>query len=342
MTHSKRAKTKRKAIVGLLWLGGIILAAQVFILLLTNVFARDFWDSQYAQKDDFLQARMAEKPGKPVWLVIGSSRILDGVDAGLMNGPDSPVVFNFGLGGADLLREYICLRRAIADGIKPQRVGIEVIGAFMHSNLDGFVTNQTLAIRLRPSELDCIDEYSSAPAVTKAFWWESRLNPGYKLAVRLPSHPMRSFPRFWLGDKPPYDKWGWWRYEVRPLDAAYQKRLDDERGPYEALVKNFEVSQKYDATLHKILALCKSHNINVFLLRMPESPEFRKFYNADANQKIDAYLNKITKESGVALVDANLWIAEEGFFDGHHLNGNGAEEFTRRLAEELSKVPLPH
>ena len=46
---------------------------------------------------------------------------------------------------------------------------------------------------------------------------------------------------------------------------------------------------------------------------------------------IDAYLAGLSRDYGVAVIDARTWVAEDGFFDSHHLLPAGASTFSRRL-----------
>ncbi|MGB8352381.1 MAG: hypothetical protein WCD79_00680 [Chthoniobacteraceae bacterium] len=333
------AEFKKNAISGICWFVGFICLFQVIFWLMTNVWIQDFWDAQYVLKTETLEKSMAEKPGQPLWLIMGSSTVEDGVCAGLLNTPETPLVFNYGMGGADLFRQMICLRRLLEAGIKPQRVGIEVLGALMNIPESGFSHKEDFIVRARRDELDVYSQFSIDPSRVRHLWMKSRFNPASVFGVNLPPHTFSwsSFPRFWRAEKPPYDEWGWLRLQD-PGGAAHARKLADEKAIYKAQYFDdvkFGVSGFTDRVLREILEICKKENIGVFIFRMPESPDFQKIYPAEANAAIDTYLSRFVSETGIPFIDGRSWVEESGFDDGHHLAPDGAEEFTKRMGQEL-------
>jgi len=331
--RNRQAKFKKNAILGICWFCAFILIFQVIFWLMTNVWIQDFWDAQYAVKAEYLQVQIAKNPGRPLWLLMGSSRIEDGVAAGILNSEDGPLVFNFGLGGADLFRQLISLRRLLEAGVKPQRVGIEVLGALMCHQSSGFASREEFIVRARKDELDLYARYSSSPASVRHMWLKSRFNPAYIFGSNLPPHSFSwsSFPRFWRGEKPPYDQWGW--IPLKPDGGVYEEKLSREQHLYidQDFNGSFAVSDFTDRAMRQIMDICKTAGIEVFLLRMPESPQFRTIYTPQADAAIEGWLNRTTGEFRIPFIDARSWIDEAGFDDGHHLSPDGAIEFTQRL-----------
>ena len=180
-TRSKRVEYRRRIAASLRWFALILVSIFLYWWVMTNYVIQDFWDPQFALKSGFLKARIAENPGHPLWLVMGGSRIEAGVRPGLlldrMKGKDGPILFNFGLSGADMFRQLICLQRVIKDGVKPQRVVIEIIGPFMGLKESIYISNHNLLPRARRSEIDEYCSYSLDPAATLAEWRLSRINP---------------------------------------------------------------------------------------------------------------------------------------------------------------------
>ena len=82
-----------------------------------------------------LRQRLAESPGRPLVIALGSSRAANGispanfVDWEPRNGP-RPVFFNFATLGGGPIRELLTLRRLLAHGIRPDWVVAEVWPAF--------------------------------------------------------------------------------------------------------------------------------------------------------------------------------------------------------------------
>ena len=70
-------------------------------------------------------------------------------------------------------------------------------------------------------------------------------------------------------------------------------------------------------------------------MRMPEGTAFRSWYTPEAESVVAKFLAEVCDRHGVRLLDARCWIADEDFWDGHHLLPGGAARFTRRLLDEL-------
>jgi len=187
--------------------------------------------------------------------------------------------------------------------------------------------------------LDIYSKYSLEPARVRHLWLKSRFNPASVFGVNLPPHTFSwsSFPRFWRAEKPPYDKWGW--LPLGPTGATYDEKLSAEEAVYKKqyFMGRFSVSDFTDRVMSEMLDICKKENIDVFLFRMPESPNFQKIYTPEANASVEKYLARIEEEHGIPFVDGRSWMEEKGFDDGHHLTPEGAEEFTKRMGLELLK-----
>ena len=349
---NKRAKFRKGIISGFRWLCAFLFLFFSYWWAMTNHVIRDFWDPPYVMKSEGLKARIKEYPGHPLWLVMGSSRVDEGLRPGVLAGDmgsgNAPLIYNFGIGGADLFRELVCLRRVIADGVKPQRVGIEIIGALMSREEEPFADDPQLVVRARSDEIKELLGYSAAPDSARGYWLQSRLNPFYEYGMEVPHQalslrllPIPALRRF---ETHSYDDWGWFAGPSAPVSrSSYDQGLEDARKEYETYLKGtFTVAPNFDQVLRRILDLCRNAGIEVFLLRMPEADDFQAFYPAQANTAIDSYLAKIQGEYEVQMIDARSWMPGwDSFMDGHHLNATGAEVFTRRFAEELLKTAKP-
>lgn len=342
-------KTKfiRKKIATIRWFVVLAVLSYSYWWVMTNYVVRDFYDPQYVMKLESLQARLREHPGHPLWLTLGSSRVERGFRPGLledrMSGKDAPLIYNFGLGGASMFRQYICLRRLLEAGIKPQRVGIEVAGVSMSNQAFEIDDSPQLLIRARKDELNNYIWYSSKPAEFLSGWRQSRLNPAYKFGMKIPHQTLswRLIPLPWVHylEKVPYDKWGWFPVEPAPIPPAiYNANFAVAKADFGDKFGDFKISPRTDLPLRHMLEMCKEAGIDAFLVETPEAKEFHALYTPEANAVIESYLAKIEAEYGVPLIDATTWIATEGFTDGYHLNATGAEEFTRRFADELFKT----
>jgi hypothetical protein len=93
----------------------------------SNVLLRD---PEYGTK----RARLAENRGRPLRLVLGSSRTNLGIHPVALpplpavpardGAPTEPVVFNASLMAAGPVLQLLCLRRLLSNGIRPDRANI--------------------------------------------------------------------------------------------------------------------------------------------------------------------------------------------------------------------------
>jgi len=329
------------------WFAGLFFASLAGWWLLTSVVIRDFWDSQYTMKYQSLKACVEKMPHHPLWLVMGSSRVNNGVCprvlAGEMEKENAPVVFNFGFSGADLFRQFICLRRIVEDGIKPDRVGIELVGVQLVNTYTIFTDEAPMVIRARRNELDDHRKYSFTPGNINKWWYEPRICPIFKYGTDIPFQSLSlKFPMLrslGVGKKPPYDEWGWFVMQPEHIPPDVQLQLNAKaRDPFKAsFTGKFEVSALQRGLVERILDFCRLHKIDVFLLRTPESKYFQEIYTPVANAAIDAYFKELQARHGLQFIDGRQWAGEDEFSDSHHLNAGGAENFTRRLSAEMHR-----
>jgi len=345
--HIKREQFKRSFIARLTW----FLATLFFVLLywwvMTNFVLRDFWDPQFALKHDFLRAKVKENPDHPLWVVLGSSRVesdlrlIPVLDRFQKKG--TPMIYNFGLAGSDLFRQYVCLRRLIEDGPKPQRAGIEIVGPFLSYKQSGFTTSPTLIVRARRDEIDEYCTFSFYPEVTRDVWERSRIDPIYKYGMKLPHQALSlrliPIPPLWRLEKHFYDKWGWVKVPPAPIpkeefDEGFAKAkayfMDDPA--------TFEVSENNRRAMKLILDLCSKEKVDVFLFQMPEAKEYQALYSDHVNAVIKSYLDQVKSDYGVPMLDCRLWYPDkQDYTDGSHLNATGVEKFTPRFVDEVLK-----
>lgn len=345
--RNRKAKIGRKGGADFLWFLAFFLIPLVPWWIVTDVMIPDFWDTQYVMKINGLKACIATAPQHPLWVVMGSSRVEYGfcprVMEDRMKPQGAPFIYNFGMGGADLFRQYIALRRMISDGIKPARVGIELMGAALGSPTSPAIENNSLAVRARSDELADYVKYSSVPGETRIAWYQSRFRPTFEYGTEVPAQalylrwPALPIVRK-MGTPPPFDRWGWhitMPYQKHP--ATEQSRIEEiARNTYIPMIKeDFEITTLQRDMARRILELCRSEKISVFLIRMPESGRFQEIYTPRANAAIDSWISDLVTANNIPFIDARNWIETKGFYDGHHMNGDGAEKFSSILGDVL-------
>src|SRR5262245_7975669 len=121
MSSARRALGRRSA-RALASGAACFLAAQLALGLAVEHCLPAVRDPEYAAKTARLRARLAESPGRPLVLVLGSSRVQMGLRAGSVNAECDgrpALVFNFGMSGGGAQLESLCLRRLLDEGIRP-------------------------------------------------------------------------------------------------------------------------------------------------------------------------------------------------------------------------------
>lgn len=332
----------RARIATLRWFVGLFLFFFAYWWVMSNYIIRDFWDPQYAMKEESLRTRLKEYPGHPLWLIMGTSHVerglrLDILEAGLKE-KDAPLFYNFGLGAAGLFRQYICLKRLVEDGIKPRRVVVEIVGATMSRELFAMADVPHLLVRARRDEFQDYLDYSTQPEVFRSVWERSRWDPTYKYGMRTPNQTLAwrliPLPGISMLEKQPYDKWGWYPEKPAPIpEPEYQGHFELARGQFADKFENFEISKNTDHALKQIIELCKKEGIDLTFVRMPEWRDFQAFYTPESNLIIDQYLTKLSADYQVPIINARDWMEKVDYTDGHHLNATGAEKFTRRFTD---------
>ena len=86
-------------------------------------------DPEYGRRVARYRARAAENPGRPMVMVVGSSRAAMGVCPAAWEAvreqTSDPMLFNMSLLGSGPVMELMVARRAFADGLRPALVLIE-------------------------------------------------------------------------------------------------------------------------------------------------------------------------------------------------------------------------
>ena len=90
----------------------------------------------------------------------------------------------------------------------------------------------------------------------------------------------------------------------------------------------------------QLQALCRDEGIAVTLLLTPEGTEFHGWYGPATEATLVSYLGQLSRETGVPVVDARGWLADDVFYDSHHVVEPGARDFTRRLDAEVLRPAL--
>jgi hypothetical protein len=302
-------------------------------------------DPEYARRVARYRARVAENPGRPVVLVIGSSRAAMGVCPAaweeVRRDGSAPVLFNMSLLGGGPVMELMVARRAFADGLRPAVVLFEYWPPYLYSEGNWTETKRVAVERLSPVDRPVVRDYFPDRARVEAGMRRHRWNPLWESRERL---LVQVFPRWlrndrridWAWDN--VDAWGWkagFDYPPGPTPER-AKLLAACRDIYRPLFANYRISPSADRALREAVAVAREHGAAVGFVYLPESSEFRGWYPPRVEQLAREHLARLGRELAVPVIDARTWMDDGLLVDGFHLSRVGAAEFTRKLGPAVA------
>ena len=297
-------------------------------------------DPEYGLRLDALRARIKEHPARPPVVVLGSSRTAQGVRPAVGEPADGPLVFNMSQSGGGPISQLLTLRRLRADGVQPAGVVLEYWPPFLRGDGGYHEQHRLDAKRLRTVDEPTVREFVETPDAL----WAARRGDS---PVPLMAYRHSAVNRFCPEVLPPtsrtdwawreLDGWGWWPGR----EGVSQEQIDagwpGVRSFYDTMYANYSIHPQHAAAYRTVLSECRDRGVRVAILRMPESDRFRQLQTAESERLGDGFVNDITSEFGVPLIDARTWADPGHLPDGFHLTRSGAEAFTRRLLPEVRK-----
>jgi hypothetical protein len=311
-------------------------------------------DPEYGRRIVSLKQRMAENPGRPLVLVIGSSRVSMGLrpSAWEENRPDrpgqpDPLIFNMSLVGSGPLMELMCLRRVYADGVRPDAVVLEYWPPFLREDGPYFEPDRIDHARLAEGDRPLVREYFRDPDAIEWSMLCDRVNPLLRTRHRLLAQVC---PRWQPWDKRlemawgMLDGWGWLSglEDKYPPDPKMRSvRLQHCEKTYRPQFLGYSVHPLADRSLRESVALARSHGAKVAFVYMPEASEFRGWMPHPVERMAEEHLGNLRRELGLPLIDARLWMPDGYLVDGFHLSRIGAAEFTKKFGPAVAAT-FPH
>ena len=331
----RRVTERGRARLVLLSAGIWFVAAQAGLLGLVEHWDPFLRDPQYGSRLALLRRRLAEAPGRPLVLFMGTSRTLNGVRPSLL--PAGPVVaFNFGQAASGPLRQVLTLRRLLREGIRPAHVYLEVLPAQCCAGGEAEI--------LLDQRWPGLDDWPALrhywPASHSRWrWWRERLLPCVGLRDRLLGRLLPcvvpNWARPWRTDALVTEDDGYFGYGNDLSGEAlvrWQARVRASAAPH---LRAFRIDAEADRALRHFLSLCRKEHLPVTLLLLPEGSVCRGWYSPLALARLVSYLDGLREQFGVEVVDARRWVGDDGFSDSVHLLPRGANVFTRRFGREV-------
>jgi hypothetical protein len=293
-------------------------------------------DPVYRQKVELLAGRRAEAPTRPLFLALGSSRTLMGLDAAAVNETDDKwLTFNFGDLGAGPMLEAVFLRRLLAERVRPDLVLIEVVPLQLATSL--VVPSEENALepgRLSWTEMTSLTSYYRFPVTAFWRWVKARALASVKSQRELHDALRIDVPIADVALPSAVDRYGFLPCPPpSPEERAEAFRIG--LGRYRSRLAVSGLADGPARALRELVALCGREHIPFAIVIMPECSGFRDLHTPRFCAALDRFLADLSDAGALELIDARAWVPDDGFLDVHHLDAGGARTFSKRLAEEV-------
>jgi hypothetical protein len=347
--HATTRRIRRQSRAVLIWTLAFFLVGQVGLGLFVYLRHPEMCDAEFRIRLRDLRARLAEAPGRPLAMIVGSSRTAMGfrpASASKASATDKrePVLFNFGMLGAGPVRERMVLRRVLRTGMKPDWLFVEVWAPFLLQR--GFFQEEHYIF-----ERDMY--WEDVPVMSRLYRrrWDAFTNV-FEATVSPVVHYRTSL----LGRYAPFlvpplssvsldfgelaweklDGAGWLPSPFeRPGPDGFALAMENGKKLTKPLLDEFQISEVSDHALRDLLDECRTQGIRVALIILPEHSTLRGWYPSATRAVLTAYLKRLGDVYRAPVIDARTWCGDEEFVDYCHLHPVGARSFSERFGREV-------
>lgn len=332
---------------GAVWWWLVLFACGQLVLgVCLHRWSLELCDPVYGSRLRSLQNCVRNNPDRPLVLVLGTSRTMNGLKPAAMTPPDtivqpSPLIFNYAISGSGSVCIRLTYQRLISSGVRPKWLLVETWpllwpedGTFdekrnlvQHdlgwSDLPGL-------LRYLPKQWDILGKAVSrdlAPLMV----YRSRLLQATATSLLMPhvAKQIAGERRDWESD----DGTGW--IPVRDESEQQRHAIEFAQSRGKPLLNPLRIHPSSDLALRDLLDDCKTYNIRVGLLLMPEHSQCRSWYTPQAKELVRSYLDGLVRDYGIAIMDTRDWLADDDFADYLHMARAAAGPFSERFGREM-------
>ena len=120
------------------------------------------------------------------------------------------------------------------------------------------------------------------------------------------------------------------------IDLQFNKTLESKDSFQEYFVPPNENLEK--TSLEFIIQSLLKKDIKVIVVTMPLNPLLLEKIDLESKKNFEEYLNKISNEKNIDLIDYTTKYDLDYFYDGHHLNKKGKEIFSKELGLKILRL----
>jgi hypothetical protein len=349
--HNTRRRIRSQARPALVWTLVFFLGGHLILGLYLHRRHPDLCDPEFGFRLRDLKARLAESPGRPLALAVGSSRFAFGLRPASITGAAGeldPVLFNFAMLGTGPVGERMVLHRVLGMGIRPKWLFVEVWAPFLPQM--GFSNEETIVFRRdlywsdvptvarlyhrRGEAIGRVFAENVAPALHYRIGLLSRIAPALVPPILTSDAEFNDLLRSKL------DPSGWMPFPADHSDpAGLALHVERARRMTKPLFDEFRVSDISDKALHGLLEECRANDIRVAFVLMPEHSVLRQWY-PPMQSELTTYLRRLSEDYRAPVVDARSWCGDEDIPDCCHLSPRGAHTFSDRFGREVYQALL--
>jgi hypothetical protein len=306
-------------------------------------------DPVYGSRILSLRKRLAEQPGRPLVLILGSSRAMNSIAPAAIppfsdSSGQAPLVYNFAISGSGPVRMQMTFRRLLADGVRPDRLLVETWPPLwpQHGSFDERDsldqddlrwTDVPTLVRYLPNQGEILSRVARN-SLTPLICYRSRLLyvAAQSLLPRHQAWQIANEMHNWHS----FDDTGWLPALNIPVTPE-EKRREVERGQVMAkpLLNPLRIHPSSEGALRDLLHDCKSRGIQVALMLLPEHSACRRWYSPQSHELVRAYLGSVSRDYRIPVFDLRDWMSDDAFADFCHMAPQAAAPFSERFGREV-------
>jgi hypothetical protein len=343
MLRLRRTTIRARALVG--WTLTLFVVSQLALGMFLDRAHPELCDPEYGSLLHRLQDRLVEAPGRPLVLVLGSSRFANAFWPGAVPADThAPAVFfNFATVASGPVRQLLMFRRLLDRGVRAACVVAEVWPPYLTQRKsfaeDTFILDHDLMRSDRP----LLGRYVADAEPGQEKILEGECVPAwayrrYLLARCLPFRGPAATPSPFDWTSPYWrtDPCGWLPCPVpRPGPELFRRYVTASAEHVRSNVEDFAVADTADRALRELLEACAGRGVRVALVLLPEHSILRGLFPQRAHQEVATYLGGLSLRYGVPVIDARAWVADDDFIDMTHVVPAAAGPFSARLGQTV-------
>ena len=324
---SKKRSTKARNALGLTLI--FLVLSQFGLAAAIDSWLPSFRDSVFGPKAVQLLHRLHDAKGSgngngKFAVVLGSSHVACALNGRQMEMELAPelgeplLVYNFGCPGAGSITQYLNLGRLLARQVKPDLVMLEVFPPWLAG--PGPVEEAYLpAERLERADLAHLEKCGFPMGNLRRVWWQAQLVPWYSHRCSILNSTSPWLLPFCKRQDWSFisDAWGWRSFGTVSADIrSLRTRFSVPR--FQPYFWDYCLADSTCEALRQSLAACRLRQIPVAVILMPEGTRHLALYPAAARKQIRAFLEEVSCQFHVPVIDAREWLEDDDFVDGHH------------------------